>query len=136
MDRLLTAEEIGECLGMKTQWVWAQARAGRIPHVGLGRYRRFRESVVEAWLRNLEADSAAPATSTAPAPSRFAGTPRASDVVQLGGRLRQAAGSERDVPLLSSRVARAIRETALLVCLFAHGSFHDPPRSPGLGRAR
>jgi excisionase family DNA binding protein len=44
MDRLLTADELAELLGMKTEWVWAQARAGRIPHVRLGRYRRFRES--------------------------------------------------------------------------------------------
>jgi excisionase family DNA binding protein len=41
MDRLLTADELAERLGMKTEWVWAQARAGRIPHVRLGRYRRF-----------------------------------------------------------------------------------------------
>jgi excisionase family DNA binding protein len=68
MDRLLTAEEIAERLGMKTQWVWAEARAGRIPHVRLGRYRRFRESAVEAWLRNLEADSTTPATTTPPSP--------------------------------------------------------------------
>jgi excisionase family DNA binding protein len=47
VDRLLTADEIAERLGMKTEWVWAQARAGRIPHVRLGRYRRFRESAVE-----------------------------------------------------------------------------------------
>ena len=54
MDRLLTAEEIAERLGMKIDWVWAQARAGRIPHVRLGRYRRFRESAIEAWLSELE----------------------------------------------------------------------------------
>jgi excisionase family DNA binding protein len=54
MDRLLTADELAERLGMKTEWVWAQARAGRIPHVRLGKYRRFRESAVEAWLRDLE----------------------------------------------------------------------------------
>ena len=54
MDRLLTADELAELLGMKTEWVWAQARAGRIPHVRLGRYRRFRESAVEAWLQELE----------------------------------------------------------------------------------
>jgi excisionase family DNA binding protein len=54
MDRLLTAEELAERLGMKTDWVWAQARAGRIPHVRLGRYRRFRESAVEAWLYDIE----------------------------------------------------------------------------------
>ena len=55
MDRLLTAEEIAERLGVKTQWVWAQARAGHIPHVRLGRYRRFRESAIEEWLSSLEA---------------------------------------------------------------------------------
>jgi excisionase family DNA binding protein len=57
MDRLLTADELAERLGMKTDWVWAQARAGRIPHVRLGRYRRFRESAVEEWLRELESES-------------------------------------------------------------------------------
>lgn len=57
MDRLLTAEELAERLGVKTQWVWAQARAGRIPHVRLGRYRRFRESAIEAWVCSLESSS-------------------------------------------------------------------------------
>ena len=50
MDRLLTADEVAERLGVRTDWVWAQARAGRIPHVRLGRYRRFRESALEAWI--------------------------------------------------------------------------------------
>ena len=69
MDRLLTAEEIAERLGVKTQWVWAQARAGRIPHVRLGRYQRFRESAVEAWVCGLEAESTA-ATPPRPVPLR------------------------------------------------------------------
>jgi excisionase family DNA binding protein len=55
--RRRTAEEIAERLGMRTDWVWAQARAGLIPHIRLGRYRRFRESAVEAWLRELETNS-------------------------------------------------------------------------------
>lgn len=63
MDRLLTADELAERLGMKTEWVWAQARAGRIPHVRLGRYRRFRESTVEEWLRELESGSTGRAAS-------------------------------------------------------------------------
>ena len=42
---------------MTTDWVWAQARAGRIPHVQLGRYRRFREEAIEAWLAELEVSS-------------------------------------------------------------------------------
>jgi excisionase family DNA binding protein len=66
MDRLLTAEEIAERLGVNTQWVWAQARAGRIPHVRLGRYRRFRESAIEAWVCDLEADSTSPVSSAPP----------------------------------------------------------------------
>ena len=59
VDRLLTAEELAERLRVKTEWVWAQARAGRIPHVQLGRYRRFRESAIEAWLSELETGGAA-----------------------------------------------------------------------------
>ena len=39
---------------MTKDWVWAQARAGRIPHVQLGRYRRFREEALDAWLDELE----------------------------------------------------------------------------------
>lgn len=65
MDRLLTAEEVAERLGMRTDWVWAQARTGRIPHVRLGRYRRFRESTPEAWICGLEAASAKPSQATA-----------------------------------------------------------------------
>ena len=71
MDKLLTADELAERLGMKTEWVWAQARAGRIPHVRLGRYRRFRESAVEEWLRELETGGAtarARASPVAPPP--------------------------------------------------------------------
>jgi excisionase family DNA binding protein len=54
VDKLLTADELAERLGMKAEWVWAQARAGRIPHLRLGRYRRFRESAVEEWLCEIE----------------------------------------------------------------------------------
>jgi excisionase family DNA binding protein len=60
MDRLLTAQEIAERLGVNPQWVWTKARTGEIPHVRLGRYRRFRESTIEAWLGELEAGSTAP----------------------------------------------------------------------------
>jgi len=68
MDRLLTAEEVAERLGMRIDWVWAQARANRIPHVRLGRYRRFRESAVEAWIQELETGGAAPPSAPRAAP--------------------------------------------------------------------
>jgi excisionase family DNA binding protein len=54
MTRLLTVEEVAERLGVTKDWVWAQARAGRIPRVQLGRYRRFREEALEQWLEDLE----------------------------------------------------------------------------------
>jgi excisionase family DNA binding protein len=58
MTRLLTVEEVAERLGVTKDWVWAQARAGRIPHVQLGRYRRFREEALDRWLEDLELRSA------------------------------------------------------------------------------
>lgn len=54
LTRLLTAEDVAERLGVTTAWVWAQTRAGRIPNVRLGRYRRFREEAIEEWLEQLE----------------------------------------------------------------------------------
>ena len=52
--RLLTAEEVAERLGVGVKWVWAQARAGSIPHVRLGRYKRFRAEAIAAWIAELE----------------------------------------------------------------------------------
>jgi excisionase family DNA binding protein len=52
--KLLTAEEVADRLDVGVKWVWAQARAGRIPHVKLGRYKRFRSEAIDAWLAQLE----------------------------------------------------------------------------------
>lgn len=57
VSRLLTVADVAERLGVSKDWVWAQARAGRIPHVQLGRYRRFREEAIDEWLQRLEAES-------------------------------------------------------------------------------
>ena len=54
MAPLLTAHDVAERLGVTVDWVWAAARDGRIPHIKLGRYRRFREETLEAWIRDLE----------------------------------------------------------------------------------
>ena len=50
VTRLLTVDEVADRLGVTKDWVWSQAREGRIPHVQLGRYRRFREEALERWL--------------------------------------------------------------------------------------
>ncbi|MCA1698351.1 MAG: helix-turn-helix domain-containing protein [Actinobacteria bacterium] len=52
---LLTAAEVAELLGVPTSWVYQQSRAGRIPTVSLGRYRRYRSEAIEEWLEQLEA---------------------------------------------------------------------------------
>jgi excisionase family DNA binding protein len=57
IDRLLTADEVADLLRVKTGWIYSQTRAGRIPHLRLGRYVRYRESAVLAWMEALEAAS-------------------------------------------------------------------------------
>jgi len=57
MTTLLTVQQVAERLGVSKDWVWAQARAGLIPHVQLGRYRRFREEALDQWLREREEQS-------------------------------------------------------------------------------
>jgi excisionase family DNA binding protein len=51
---LLTAEDVAAMLGMGTDWIYAQVRANRIPHVRLGRYVRFRSESIDQWIRELE----------------------------------------------------------------------------------
>jgi excisionase family DNA binding protein len=52
--RLLTAEEVAELLGVTPAWVYEQSRAGRIPTVTLGRYRRYRREAIDRWIQELE----------------------------------------------------------------------------------
>ena len=54
---LMRADQVAELLGVPKSWVYEQSRAGRIPTVTLGRYRRYRREAIEAWLEELEAES-------------------------------------------------------------------------------
>lgn len=47
---LLTAVQAAELLSVPPSWLMAQARARKVPHVRLGRYVRFREDELTAWL--------------------------------------------------------------------------------------
>lgn len=49
---LLDAAAAGELLNVPKSWVLAEARAGRIPHVRLGRYVRFEPDALRAWWRD------------------------------------------------------------------------------------
>lgn len=55
--RLLFADDVGELVGMTRDWVYAETRAGRIPHVKLGRKYRYRAESIDDWLRELERGS-------------------------------------------------------------------------------
>jgi excisionase family DNA binding protein len=53
--RLLTAGEVAELLAVPESWVREATRQGRIPHLCLGRYRRYHPDQMAAWLRDQQA---------------------------------------------------------------------------------
>ena len=55
-DRLLTAKEVAELLAVPESWVREATREGRIPHLRLGRYRRYQPAAIEAWLTENRGD--------------------------------------------------------------------------------
>jgi excisionase family DNA binding protein len=52
-EKLMTAEEIADWLGLTVNYVYVQAKLGLIPSLQIGRHRRFRRSAVEGWLDGL-----------------------------------------------------------------------------------
>ncbi len=58
-DRLLDAGEVAELLHVALSWVRQETRAGRLPSVELGRYRRYRRDAVLGWLAEQESGGAA-----------------------------------------------------------------------------
>lgn len=53
-SRLMTAEETAGRLAVTKSWVYAETRAGRMPHVKLGRYYRYRPDAIDRWVADLE----------------------------------------------------------------------------------
>jgi excisionase family DNA binding protein len=51
--QLITADEVADLLAVPKTWVYAETRAGRLPHVRLGRYRRYRADEIDAWIAEL-----------------------------------------------------------------------------------
>jgi excisionase family DNA binding protein len=56
-DRLLTAADVAELLSVPVGWVREHTRSGRIPHVRLGRYVRYREATLVRWVAEQEASA-------------------------------------------------------------------------------
>lgn len=48
--RLLTVPELAELLSVPQSWIYARTASGEIPHVRVGRYKRFNLRTVMAWL--------------------------------------------------------------------------------------
>jgi excisionase family DNA binding protein len=48
--RLLTVAELAEVLAVPSSWIYARTATGDIPHVCVGRYKRFRLGEVMRWL--------------------------------------------------------------------------------------
>ncbi|MEK6271615.1 MAG: helix-turn-helix domain-containing protein [Actinomycetota bacterium] len=51
---LLTADQVAEMLAVPRSWVYAETRAGRLPHVRLGRYYRYAPESIRAFVAGLE----------------------------------------------------------------------------------
>jgi len=49
-ERLLNAEDVAQLLNVPVSWVRQETRAGRIPCLELGRYRRYDREAVLEWL--------------------------------------------------------------------------------------
>jgi excisionase family DNA binding protein len=62
---LLTAGEVALLLRVTPDWVYAQTRSRRIPHLRLGRYVRYRRRALIEWMEAVESSS-----STQPWPRR------------------------------------------------------------------
>jgi excisionase family DNA binding protein len=54
-ERLLNAVEVAELLSVPESWVREHTRSGRIPHIHLGHYIRYRQEAVVAWIQQQEA---------------------------------------------------------------------------------
>jgi excisionase family DNA binding protein len=56
--RLLTARQVADLFAVPESWVREATRDGRLPHLRLGRYRRYQRRTIEAWLLNQQAGPA------------------------------------------------------------------------------
>ena len=54
-ERLLTANDVAELLAVPESWVREATREGRLPHLTLGRYRRYSRQAIEQWLKDQQA---------------------------------------------------------------------------------
>lgn len=59
-ERLLTAAEVAALLSVPVSWVREATRANHLPHLKLGRYRRYQRTAISAWLLGQQAGPSPP----------------------------------------------------------------------------
>jgi excisionase family DNA binding protein len=65
-ERLLSAAEVAQLLAVPVSWVREATRAERLPHLRLGRYRRYQRTAIAAWLEGQQAGPKAPLPAAKP----------------------------------------------------------------------
>ncbi|WP_369053911.1 helix-turn-helix domain-containing protein [Kineococcus terrestris] len=75
--RLLTCEEVAEQLRVRATWVAAAARRGELPSRKVGRYRRFTQADVDAYVEQVARAAADPLAISARSYARHARNRRA-----------------------------------------------------------
>ena len=53
-DQLLTARQVAQLLAVPESWVREATRQNTLPHLRLGRYRRYQQAHIEAWLNEQQ----------------------------------------------------------------------------------
>jgi hypothetical protein len=53
-EKLVNAEEVAACLGVKPSWVREKSRSGELPVRILGKYRRYSIPEVLSWAETLK----------------------------------------------------------------------------------
>ena len=59
-ERLLVAKEVADLLAVPESWVREATRAGRLPYIAVGRYRRYSRQAIEAWISEQRGGPSAP----------------------------------------------------------------------------
>jgi len=53
-DTLFSVETLADYLQVSKQWVYERVRLNEIPHMKMGKFPRFRKSVIDKWLDTMK----------------------------------------------------------------------------------
>lgn len=53
-EPLIDVEEVAEMIGMSVPWIRKETRRGNIPHLPLGRRKKYRRAAIEQWIAENE----------------------------------------------------------------------------------